>query len=82
LADFIKDIKVASNLWAKSTGNFPDFIGWQDGYGAFTYSIREKDMIINYVKKQKRHHRKETFYDEYKRLLTENGIAFDDTYLL
>jgi len=47
LADFNKDIKIASNIWMKDTGNFPEFVGWQDGYGAFTYSIREKDMILN-----------------------------------
>ena len=82
LADFIKDIKIASNLWMKDTGNFPEFIGWHDGYGAFTYSIREKDMILNYVKRQKIHHRKETFYDEFKRLLEENEVTFDGRYLL
>jgi REP element-mobilizing transposase RayT len=82
LADLVKDIKVASNLWMKESGKFPDFIGWQDGYGAFTYNIRERDMIINYVKNQKEHHKKETYYNEYKRLLIENGIEFDEKYLL
>ncbi|HKB43196.1 MAG TPA: IS200/IS605 family transposase [Chitinophagaceae bacterium] len=82
LADYIKDIKVASSLWMKECGKFPKFKGWQDSYGAFTYSIREKDMIINYIKKQKEHHRVEAFYDEYKRLLIENGIEFDEKYLL
>jgi hypothetical protein len=56
--------------------------GWQEGYGAFTYSIREKDMIINYLKNQKEHHKSESFYDEYKRLLIENGVVFDEKYLL
>jgi REP element-mobilizing transposase RayT len=82
LADYVKKIKVASSIWMKEKGKFPEFEGWQDGYGAFTYSIREKDMIINYVKNQKEHHKKETFYDEYKRLLIENGIEFDEKYLL
>jgi REP element-mobilizing transposase RayT len=27
LADFVKDIKVASSLWLKSNGNFPHFAG-------------------------------------------------------
>lgn len=82
LSDFVKDIKVASSIWMKQSGLFPDFEAWQEGYGAFTYSIREKDKIINYVKKQKQHHKKETFYDEYKRLLIENEIEFDEKYLL
>ena len=82
LADYVKKIKIASSIWMKESGKFPDFEGWQVGYGAFTYSEREKDKIINYVKKQKEHHKKETFYDEYKRLLIENGIEFDEKHLL
>jgi len=39
-------------------------------------------MILNYVKRQKIHHRKETFYDEFKRLLEENEVTFDERYLL
>jgi putative transposase len=82
LSDYVKDIKVASNLWMKESGKFPAFESWQDGYGSFTYSIREKDMIIEYIKNQKKHHQSETFYDEFKRLLIENGIEFDEKYLL
>ena len=82
LADYIKDIKVASSLWMKQCGKFPLFRGWQDAYGAFTYSIREKDMIINYVKNQKEHHKTKSFLDEYKRMLREHGIEFEEKYLL
>jgi hypothetical protein len=39
-------------------------------------------MIINYIKNQKEHHKKETFVDEFKGLLIENGIEFDEKYLL
>ncbi|MGH2552612.1 MAG: IS200/IS605 family transposase [Chitinophagaceae bacterium] len=82
LADYVKDIKVATSIWMKAHGKFPKFAGWQDSYAALTYSIREKDMIINYIKNQKEHHKKENFYDEFKRLLIENGIEFDEKYLL
>lgn len=81
LSDFVKDIKVASNLWMKQSGLFPDFEEWQSGYGAFTYSKREKDKIINYIKNQKKHHQKENFEDEYKNILKSNGIDFDEKYL-
>lgn len=82
LADFVKDIKVASSIWMKGHGGFPLFIGWQEGYGAFTYAEKDKDMIIGYIKKQKEHHREENFLDEYKRLLKEHKIDFDEKYLL
>jgi len=82
LADYVKDIKVASSLWMKSNSHFPKFKSWQEGYGAFTYSIREKDRIINYIENQKEHHRKETFYDESKSLFTKNGVEFDEKHFL
>ena len=81
LSDLVKDIKVASSLWMKQSGIFPEFAGWQEGYGAFTYSVKEKDQIINYIKNQKEHHQNETFEAEYKRLLTEQGIQYDEKYL-
>ncbi|HAP96622.1 MULTISPECIES: IS200/IS605 family transposase [Epilithonimonas] len=81
LSDFVKDIKVSTSLWMKQSGLFPEFTNWQEGYGAFTYSVREKDMIINYIKNQKEHHKNETFEDEYKKLLIEHGIEFDEKYL-
>ena len=42
LSDYVKDIKVASSIWMKENGHFPAFEGWQDGYGAFTYSVGGK----------------------------------------
>lgn len=48
-----------------------------ESYGAFTISVREKETLINYIKNQKEHHKKETFMDEFKRLLNENGIKFE-----
>lgn len=82
LADLVKDVKVASSLWMKECGKFPLFEGWQEGYGAFTYSIRERDKIINYIRKQKEHHRRENSIDEYRRLLKENGIDYEEKYLV
>lgn len=50
LANFIKDIKISSNAWMKESGNFTQFDAWQVGYGAFTYSIKEKNILIDYIK--------------------------------
>ena len=54
----------------------------EEGFGAFTYSIKEKDRLIEYVKNQREHHKKITFLDEYIALLNEHGIEFDEKYLL
>ncbi len=82
LAYLIKDIKIASSEYIKAENVFPDFNGWQDGYGAFTYSISAKDNLIEYVKNQNEHHKKVSFRDEYIGLLKEHGIEFNEKYLL
>lgn len=82
LSDYIKDIKVSSSIWLKDSGKFPQFEAWQVGYGAFTCSVKEKPFLIEYIKTQKQHHKKERFLEEYKRILVENEIEFDEKYLL
>ncbi|MBN2174597.1 MAG: transposase [Bacteroidales bacterium] len=82
VAYLIKDVKLASSDLIKAKNIFPDFNGWQDGYGAFTYSISAKDNLIEYVKNQKEQHRKVSFRDEYMSLLKEHTIEFNEKYLL
>src|SRR5690606_38384307 len=77
LADLVKDITVASSKWMKQSGLFPDFRGWGIKYCAFTYSIREKDMLINYIKNQQTHHRNESFQDAIHRLWKDAAIEDD-----
>lgn len=81
LANLIRDVKVSSALFIKEQSLFPDFSHWQKGYGAFTYSLSDKDKLISYIKNQEEHHNRITFVDEYKALLAEHGIAFDEQYL-
>ena len=78
----VKDIKLSTIDMIKTEKIFHTFNGWQDGYGAFTYSIDAKNQLITYVKNQKEHHKSVCFKDEYKRLLHEHGIVFDERYLI
>jgi REP element-mobilizing transposase RayT len=80
LANYLRDIKTASSLWLKAKKEFPDFEGWADGYGAFTYSIRDKDMIVNYIKNQREHHKEVKFEDELRKLLEEHGVVVNEKY--
>jgi len=80
LAELVKDIKVASSLWVKENAVFPNFENWQDGYGAFTHSLRDQPDLITYLKGQEEHHRKVTFEEEYRKLLLDAGIKIDERY--
>lgn len=80
LSDYLRDVKTSSSFWIKQSGKFPKFEGWADGYAAFTYAMKDKDMIVNYIKNQQEHHKHETFEEEFRRLLKEQGIEIDDQY--
>jgi len=59
LADFVRDIKTSSSIWLKRSGKFNEFDGWADGYAALTYGWNDKEMIVNYIKNQQEHHKKD-----------------------
>ena len=81
ISSLVKDIKLATSSFIKEKKIFMNFDGWQEGYGAFTYSIKEKERLIEYVKNQDEHHSKKSFLDEYKQLLTNHEIDFNEKYL-
>jgi putative transposase len=80
LADFVREIKVSSSLWMKSSGLFPQFQGWGEGYGSFTCSHTDLGRLSEYIKGQQEHHRRKTFEEEYRKLLLESGISIDERY--
>lgn len=82
LSSLVKDIKVSTSLFIKEKNLFKDFTSWQDGYGAFTYTIKEKKRLIEYVKNQEEHHKTKTFKEEFIELLLEHEIEFNEKYLL
>lgn len=82
LSSLIKDIKLSSNEYIKKQNLLTDFKGWQEGYGAFTYSIKDKNTLINYIKNQEEHHKDKSFKEEFIELLNEHGIEFEEKYLL
>jgi REP element-mobilizing transposase RayT len=75
-------IKGASSHWIK--GEFPNTaaFAWQDGYGAFTISETQVEIVRRYIRNQAEHHRRITFAEEYRALLEQHRVAFDERYWL
>jgi len=83
LADLVREIKKASHeMMVREKKSFPDFPGWQVGYGAFTYHISMKPVLINYVLNQEQHHKGITFREELIKLLNDNLVPFNEEYLI
>ena len=80
VSDFVKQLKVATSKMLYQDGHFPYFEGWQNGYSAFTFAYKDIEMIVNYIKGQKEHHKVFSFRDEYRKILIENGISPDEPF--
>jgi putative transposase len=82
LADLVKAVKTGSAKWIREERIFSHFDHWQEGYGAFTHSVPDKERLIEYIKNQEKHHRQVDFLDEYRMLLHDADVEFDDKYLV
>ena len=54
---------------------------WQAGYGAFSVSPSHVPALKEYIANQEERHRKETFQDEFRRLLAKYGVQYDERYV-
>lgn len=81
VADLVKEVKTASSKWLKEQG--PEFNGfyWQQGYGAFSVGMSQKEILLHYINTQEEHHKTRTFQDEYRDLLRKYGIDYDERYV-
>ena len=80
LADFVRDVKSNSSLWMKTSGKFPEFEAWSEGYAALSCSYLDSGIVIDYIRNQQEHHKKSSFIDEYRKLLTQNGVQINEQY--
>ena len=78
LSDFMKAIKASSSKIIKTREGFENFKAWSEGYAALSCSLRDKDVIVNYIINQQEHHKKVTFKDEYISFIKEMGLEFDE----
>lgn len=79
VSDLLREPKANSSKWARRTHE-PKF-GWQRRFGAFSVSESVVDRVREYIRRQKLHHQKQTFENEYRELLRLHQIDFDDSYL-
>lgn len=81
ISDFMRTIKSDSSEWININKLTPHKFQWQEGYGAFSYSKSQIDGVIKYIINQQEHHKKISFIDEYKKMLVNFNIDFDERYI-
>lgn len=75
LAGAVKKLKGSSSRWMGKG------FSWQEGYGAFSVSPSQIEIVKRYIRDQEEHHRKRSFEQEFVALLRNCGIAYDERYV-
>jgi len=81
LSDLVRKIKSSSSKFIHEKFDKNKYFAWQEGYGVFTYSRSQVDLVIKYILNQEEHHRKKLFREEYINMLKKSQIDFDEKYL-
>jgi REP element-mobilizing transposase RayT len=80
LSELMQFVKKDSSKWINTQGFCNPKFHWQEGFGGFSYSKWDVNKIIRYVLNQEEHHKKEKFLDEYRRLLKQFDVEYNEAY--
>ncbi|MFN9851134.1 MAG: IS200/IS605 family transposase [Planctomycetota bacterium] len=81
VSKIVGQTKSSTSLHINSNSNQIQKFGWQDGFGVFTLSPLEKDRIYHYIATQEEHPSGRSVEEEYRSLLEENEVMYDEKYL-
>ena len=81
LSDVIRDLKSHASGWMHDVFPALEDFSWQRGYGAFTVSQSNVEGVRRYLKRQKEHHARVSFRDEFIQFLKANDIEYDERYV-
>jgi REP element-mobilizing transposase RayT len=82
IPDLLQDIKANSSKWINEKKFLHGRFNWQAGYGAFSFSHSQIDAVAQYIINQEKHHKKQTFHEEYIQLLKKYDVTFEEKYIL
>ena len=78
LATAMQEIKANSSRWLRETSTK---FQWQEGYGAFSVSQSQRQVVMGYIANQAQHHQKHSFEDEFLALLKNSGVPYDSRFV-
>jgi putative transposase len=81
LSDVLRKLKANASGWMHRVFPRVNDFTWQRGYAAFTVSQSNVREVKEYIARQKQHHHKTSFRDEFIGFLIANEIEFDERYI-
>lgn len=80
IADLVEEVKTNSSKWIKTKGRVFENFHWQRGYGAFSIGQSQVTAVKRYIARQRLHHQRVTFQEEYRKFLKSYGIDYEERY--
>ena len=71
-------LKGSSSHWVNSSDLVTGKFAWGRGYGAFSVSHSNVDLVARYIAEQEEHHRVRTFTDELREFIDRHGLRWRD----
>lgn len=81
LSELVREIKKSSTAYVNEMKLTHQHFQWQNGYAGFAVYRPARDIVIEYIKDQKQHHRSKSFKTEYYDLLKEHKLDFKEEHL-
>ena len=87
VSEVVRDVKVCSSKWCNA--NIPVNIpmkntkkfSWQEGFGSFSVSQSQHEIVYKYIANQEAHHKVMTFKEEFVEFLKLHQIEYDEKYV-
>lgn len=77
IAQVAKQFKGESSNWINDNNLTAGKFRWQRGYGAFSVSTSQLEIVTRYIKNQDEHHRRKSFTEEYEEWAKQYGVFKD-----
>ena len=77
----LEEVKKSSSKWIKGKDARLANFCWQAGYGAFSIGMSNVEALKAYIANQKSHHQRRSFKDEYRELLRQYRVDWDEKYV-
>jgi REP element-mobilizing transposase RayT len=81
LSNVLELVKSNSSKWINSNNLVMGRFEWQRGYSGFSYSRSQRNNVIQYIMNQDKHHKMQTFREEYLEMLRKFEMEFDERYI-
>jgi len=81
LSTLVDAVKKESAEWIRCIGHTNKDFDWQDGYGAFSVSHFQIDVVTRFIQNQKKHHHNKSYKEEVDEIMEQFGvIEYDESY--